>query len=170
MNQTRATLLLAAVALMSLVTTGCHRHRVARGVYPTAAYQPVMYQQMGAPQPIVIVVETRGQAASEVAVVEDNSAQEAAAAQQEAAREQASRRALLERERAMMEREQARMARAQAERARREQERAERERARQEQAQRDAQARAAAQGGTTIIVISPGQKPVQVDGSWFQGQ
>jgi hypothetical protein len=159
MNRTRATFLLAAVALMSLGATGCHRHRIARGVYPTNAYQPVMYQRMAAPQPIVIVVETRGQAAPvEVVDNEDNSVQEAAV-REATAREEARRQAQIERERARIEREQ--------ERARREQERARRE---QEQAQRDAQARAAAQRGTTIIVLSPGQKPVQVDGSWFQGQ
>lgn len=151
MNRTRATLLVTA-SLLSLGATGCHRHRIARGVYPPAAYQPVMYQRMAAPQPIVIVVETRGQAAPEVAYTEDNSAQEAAA-HEASAREEAARQARIERE--------------QAERAQREQERARRE---QEQAQRDAQARAAAQGGTTIIVLSPGQKPVQVDGTWFQGQ
>ncbi len=158
MNRTRATLLVTA-SLLCLGATGCHRHRIARGVYPTAAYQPVMYQRMAAPQPIVIVVETRGQAAPEVAYTEDNSAQEAAA-REASAREEAARQARIERERARIEREQA-------ERAQREQERARRE---QEQAQRDAQARAAAQGGTTIIVLSPGQKPVQVDGTWFQGQ
>lgn len=159
MNRTRATLLVLAVSLMSLGATGCHRHRVARGAYPTAAYQPMMYQPMAAPQPIVIVVETRGQAPAEVVYQEDNSAQEAAA-REASAREQAARQAAIARERARIERE----------RARREAERAERE-ARQEQARRDAQARAAAQaGGTTIIVLSPGQKPVQVDGTWFQGQ
>lgn len=161
MNRTRATLFLASVSLLSLGATGCHRHRIARGVYPTTAYQPVMYQPMAAPQPIVIVVETRGQTAPAAITVEDNSAQEAAA-QEAAAREEA-RQAVIAREKARIEREQARR---EAERARREA-----ERARQEQAQRDAQARAAAQaGGTTIIVLSPGQKPVQVDGNWFQGQ
>ena len=117
---------------------------------------------MAAPQPIVIVVETRGQAPAEVVYQEDNSAQEAAALEA-SAREQAARQAAVARERARIER-------VQAERARREAERAERA-ALQEQAKRDAQARAAAQaGGTTIIVLSPGQKPVQVDGTWFQGQ
>jgi hypothetical protein len=154
MNRTRATLFLAAVSLLSLGATGCHRHRIARGVYPTTAYQPVAYQPMGAPQPIVIVVETRGQAAPGAITIEDNSGQEAAA-REASAREEA-RQAAIAREKARIE----------AERARREA-----ERARQEQAQRDAQARAAAQaGGTTIIVLSPGQKPVQVDGTWFQGQ
>ena len=43
MNRTRATLLVLAVSLMSLGATGCHGHRVARGAYPTAAYQPMMY-------------------------------------------------------------------------------------------------------------------------------
>ena len=162
MNRTRATLLVLAVALMSLGATGCHRHRGARGAYPTAGYQPMIYQPMAAPQPIVIVVETRGQAPAEVVYQEDNSAQEAAALEA-SAREQAARQAAVARERARIER-------VQAERARREAERAERA-ALQEQAKRDAQARAAAQaGGTTIIVLSPGQKPVQVDGTWFQGQ
>jgi riboflavin biosynthesis pyrimidine reductase len=151
MNRTRATLL-AAVALMSLGATGCHRHRIARGMYPTAAYQPVAYQPMARQQPIVIVVETRGQVAPEAVVVEDNSAQEAAA-REAAAREEAMRQAQIAREKARIEREQAEQARRAA-----------------EQAQRDAQARAAAQGGTTIIVLTPGQKPVQVDGTWFQGQ
>jgi hypothetical protein len=151
MNRTRATFLLAAVALMSLGATGCHRHRVARGMHPTTAYQP-MYAPAARQQPIVIVVETRGQAAPEVAYTEDNSAQEAAA-REAAAREEAMRQAQIAREKARIEREQA-------ERARRD----------AEQAQRDAQARAAAQGGTTIIVLTPGQKPVQVDGTWFQGQ
>ena len=155
MNRTRATLFLAAVSLLSLGATGCHRHRIARGVYPTTGYQPVAYQQMGAPQPIVIVVETRGQAAPGAITIEDNSSQEEAAAREASAREEA-RQAAIAREKARIE----------AERARREA-----ERARQEQAQRDAQARAAAPaGGTTIIVLSPGQKPVQVDGTWFQGQ
>ncbi|MEP7121949.1 MAG: hypothetical protein ABJE95_13600 [Byssovorax sp.] len=158
MNRTRATFLLAAASLLSLGATGCHHHRMARGVYPTAAYQPVMYRQ-AAPPPIVIVVETRGQAAPEVAYTEDNSAQEAAA-REATAREEAMRQAQIARERARIEREQA-------ERARIEQARA---RQAQEQARRDAEARAAAQGGTTIIVLSPGQKPVQVDGTWFQGQ
>lgn len=154
MNRTRATLFLAAASLLSLGATGCHRHRIARGVYPTVAYQPVAYQQMGGPQPIVIVVETHGQAAPGAITIEDNSGQEAAA-REASAREEA-RQAAITREKARIE----------AERARREA-----ERARQEQAQRDAQARAAAQaGGTTIIVLSPGQKPVQVDGTWFQGQ
>jgi hypothetical protein len=155
MNRTRATFLLLAVSFASLGATGCHRHRVARGVYPTM-YQPVAYQRMAAPQPIVIVVETRGQAAPEVSYTQDNGEQDAAA-REVAARAEAERQARVERE--------------QAERARREQERAERARREQEQAQRDAQARAAAaQGQTTIIVLSPGAKPVQVDGSWFQGQ
>ena len=157
MNRTRATLVLAAVSLLALGTTGCHRHRVARGMYPTTAYQPVMYAPAARQQPIVIVVETRGQVAPEPIVVEDNSAQEAAA-REASAREEAMRQAQIARERARIEREQAERARLEAERAR------------QEQAQRDAQARAAAQGGTTIIVLSPGQKPVQVDGTWFQGQ
>jgi hypothetical protein len=159
MNRTRATFLLIALALTSLGATGCHRHRVARGLYPTTAYQPMAYAPAAGGQPIVIVVETHGQAAPEVVYNQDNSVQEAAA-REASAREEA-RQAAIARERARIEREQA-------ERARREQERA--ERARQEQAQRDAQARAAAQGNTTIIVLSPGQKPVQVDGSWFQGQ
>jgi hypothetical protein len=155
MNRTRATFLLIAASLASLGATGCHRHRMARGMYAVMAPQP-----MAAPQPIVIVVETRTGGAPEVNYAQEAAEQEAAA-RETAAREEAVRQARIEHERA----ERARIER---ERARIAQERAERARLEQEQARRDAQARAA-QGQTTIIVLSPGAKPVQVDG-WFQGQ
>lgn len=159
MNRTRAPFLLLAVAVAALSTTGCHRHRVARGASPVMAYQPQMAyppQMMSAPQPIVIIVETRGAAAPDA-----DDGQEAAA-RDAAVREEAARRAQIERERAEHER---------AERARIAQERAERARIAQEQAARDAQARAAAaQGQTTIIVVGPGgAQPVRVNG-WFEGQ
>ena len=158
MNRTRATFLLLAVSLASLSTTGCH-HRAARGA---CAYPPVAYQQpqmvMMAPQPIVIVVETRTAGAPDA-----DDAQEAAAreesAREEAGRAEAARQARIAQERAERER-------ARAERVRAAQERAERE-----QAARDAQARAAASPGqTTIIVVGPGgAQPVRVNG-WFEGQ
>jgi len=167
MNRTRATFLLAAVAVASLSTTGCHRHRVARGAYPVTAYPAqVAYQpqMMMAPQPIVIVVETRGAAAPDADYAQEAAAQEAAA-REEAGREAAARAEA--KRRAWIEREQAERARIAQERA----ERAERARIAQEQAARDAQARAAAaQGQTTIIVVGPGgAQPVRIN-NWFEGQ
>lgn len=177
MNRTRASLLLLAAALASLSATGCHRHRVARGAHPSMAYQPQMV--MMAPQPIIIVVETRAAGAQDADV---DYAQEAAA-RAEAGREAAARAeaARAEAARAEAARVEARQARIAQERARREQARAERVRAAQEraslaraereQAARDAQARAAASPGqTTIIVVGPGgAQPVRVNG-WFEGQ
>jgi hypothetical protein len=166
MNRTRATLLLLVASLASLSATGCHRHRVARGAHPTVAYQPRMV--MMAPQPIVIVVETRAAGAPDADYAQEAAAREEAA-REEAGREQAAREHAMRQARIAQER--ARREQARAERVRAAQERAELARAEREQAARDAQARAAAaQGQTTIIVVGPGgAQPVRVNG-WFEGQ
>ncbi len=163
MNRTRASLLLLAASLASLSATGCHRHRVARGAHPSMVYQPRMV--MMAPQPIVIVVETRAAGAPDADYAQE------AAAREEVAREEAERQARIAQERARREHERAERVRIAHERAERA-ERAELARAEREQAARDAQARAAAaaQGQTTIIVVGPGgAQPVRVNG-WFEGQ
>ena len=170
MNRTRATFFLLLTAVASLGASGCHRHRVSRGMYPAAPPPPVAaYEPAAAPAPYVIIVETRGQGAPDVTYAQEQAEQDAAAARA------AERQARLERRRA----ERAERARIAHERA--ERERIARERAAQEQAERDAQARAAAQGKTTIIVLRPGSRPVVVDGQvsgringqagvWFDGQ
>lgn len=167
MNRTRATFFLLLTAVASLGASGCHRHRVARGMYPAAPPPPIAaYEPAAAPAPYVIIVETRGQGAPDVDYAREQAEQDAAAAR--AAEHQARR----EHRRA----ERARIAHERAER-----ERIARERAAQEQAERDAQARAAAQGKTTIIVLRPGSQPVVVDGQvsgringqagvWFDSQ
>jgi hypothetical protein len=173
MNRTSATFFLVA-AVASLGATGCHGHRAARGAYPTTAYAPqAAYATYAAPQPYVIIVETRGQAAPEVDYAQEQADRDAEVARQSAIEE--ARRARIEREQA----ERARVAQERAERARIARERAAQER--QEQAERDAQARAAAQGKTTIIVLRPGSRPVVVNGQagaqvngqagvWFDGE
>ena len=168
MNRTRATFFLLVAAIASLGATGCHRHRhhrMAHGAYPTTAYAPYGAPAARGPAPYVIIVETRGQAAPEVVYTQDTAEQDAAAARE------AAHQARIEREQA----KRARIAQARAERVRIARERA--EQAQREQAERDAQARAAAQGKTTIIVLRPGAQPVVVDGHangqagvWFESQ
>jgi dipeptidase len=166
MNRTRATFFLLVAAIASFGATGCHRHRrMAYGAYPTTAYAPYAAPAARGPAPYVIIVETRGQAAPDVTYAQEAAEQDAAAARE------AAHQARIEREQA----KRARIAQARAERVRIARERA--AQAQREQAERDAQARAAAQGKTTIIVLRPGAQPVVVDGQangqagvWFEGQ
>ena len=147
MKPLRAPLVLAALALASLGATGCHRHHLAR-MYRAEAPPPVYYASAHAQAPIVIVIENGG------ATTVDYAGQDAAARdeamQKAAAREEAIRRARIERERARIEQERARIE--------------------HERAEREAQARAAAAGRTTVIVVTPSGAHTVPAEAWFNPQ